>query len=281
MSNIAILTDSTANIQADLVKRYNITVIPLNIHWKGDSLQDGVDISSIEFMDRLGKETELPTTSQPAAQQFLEIYQELGKNHEGIFTALISSGISGTVDSALMAASEYKEVPLSIIDTKLTSTGLALVVLAAARAFENGKSLQEVTQMAENIAASTSMYFMVDSLYHLHRGGRIGGASWLLGSALNLKPILYLTTEGKIDALERVRTRAKAIDRLAELVIQKAGSAPAHIGLIHAAAPDIAQTLQLKIQEKIQPIEMFIADLSPVIATHVGPGTIGVGVYTD
>jgi DegV family protein with EDD domain len=281
MSKIAILTDSTANLTAEDIKHHKIHVIPLNIHWKGKSLLDGVDISPTEFIQTLSKESELPTTSQPAASQFLELFTKLGEEHEGIFTALISSGISGTVDSALMAVNEYKGVPVEVLDTKLTSTGLAMVVLAAARAIEDGKSLAEVSQIAEKISLSTNMYFMVDSLYHLHRGGRIGGASWLLGSALNIKPLLYLTPEGKIDALERVRTRTKAIERLSELVTQKVGTAPAHVGIIHADSPDVAQSLRSMIEAKIQPVEMIIADLSPVIAAHVGPGTIGVGVYTD
>lgn len=281
MPKIALLTDSTANLPVDLIKHHNISVIPLNIHWKDKSILDGIDITPTEFIQRLGQETELPTTSQPAAHQFLELYNELGKSNEGILSILISSGISGTVDSATMAQAEFQGVPVEVVDSKLTSTGLALTVMAAARAIEGGKSLDEVKQIAQKIAGKTNMYFMVDSLYHLHRGGRIGGASWLLGSALNLKPILHLTREGKIDALERVRTRTKAIDRLAELVIQEAGDAPAHIGVLHADSPDVAETLKVKIEEKIKPVELFVSDLSPVIATHVGPGTIGVGVYTD
>jgi len=194
---------------------------------------------------------------------------------------LISSGISGTLASAQAAAAEFTKVPVNIVDTHSTSAGLALVVLATARAVKQGRSLPEVTQIAREVAQKLHLLFAVDTLKYLHKGGRIGGASRYLGTALDIKPILFIDGEGKIDALERVRTKRKALDRLVTLTEEQSEGYPIHIGVIHANAPVAAAVLQARISEQLKCMEIFTLELSPAIGIHVGPGTIGIAFYTE
>lgn len=281
MSKIAIVTDSTAYPPTKWIEQYNLRVIPLKVHWGDKTFLDGVDITPIEFYTRLAHSTSLPTTSQPSIQDFLQVFESLSDQSDGIVAPLISSGISGTVASAQAAAKEFSRLPVEIVDTKVTSAGLALVVLAAARAAAQGKSLQEVRQAADDVVRRLHMFFVVDTLEYLHRGGRIGGASRYLGTALSIKPILFFNSEGKIDALERVRTKGKALQRLIALAEEKADGRPLHLGVIHANAPQAAQEFREQITHHLHCKEVFTLELSPVIGIHVGPGTIGIAFYTE
>lgn len=281
MSKIAILTDSSAYLPKDFIENHNIRVIPLKIHWDGENLEDGVDITPSEFYERLAKSPTLPTTSQPPADEFLKIYEELAIDYEGIIVSLISSGISGTISSAKTAASMFSKIPVEVIDTRSTGAGLALVDIAIAQAVAEGKALAEIKLLAESIVQRLDLFFAVDTLKYLHKGGRIGGASRYFGAALNIKPILYLDSDGKIDALERVRTKKKALAKLVELVTDKANGKPVHIGIIHADALSDAKRLQGQLHNQLDCKELEIYEISPVIGTHVGPGTVGVAVYPE
>jgi DegV family protein with EDD domain len=281
MSRIAIVTDSSANLHPEFIKDHNIRVIPLKIHWGVETLWDGVDITPSEFYKRLGKSADIPTTSQPSRQEFVEVFEELAPHCDGIIVPLISSGISGTVDSALSAQSEFSTVPVEIIDSFSTAAGLALVVTAVSQAVDEGKSFTEVRRIAVNAASYVQLFFMVDTLKYLHKGGRIGGASRLLGSALSIKPILYLDEDGKIDALDRVRTKQKALSRLIELATNIAAGRPAHVGILHADAYDLAVEFRKQVKDHIDCLQLDIYELSPVIGTHVGPGAIGVAIYPE
>jgi DegV family protein with EDD domain len=281
MSRIAILTDSSAYLPPDLLERHDIHVIPLKLHWGEETLVDGVDITPVEFYARLATSSTLPSTSQPSMHDFLQVFDRLSARYEGILVPLISSGISGTVASALAASAEFTKVPVEVVDTHSTSAGLALVVLAAARAVEQGRSLPEVTQIAREVVRKLHVFFAVDTLKYLHKGGRIGGASRYLGSALNIKPVLFFDGEGKIDALERVRTSRKALARLVELSEEKAGSNSVHVGVMHANAPEEAAEFQSRLAERLKCDQLYTFELSPVIGTHVGPGTIGLALYVE
>lgn len=280
MAKIAIITDSTAYLEKDYVKKHNIQVIPLNLHWDEDTFKDNVDISADEFYDRLNASSTLPTTSQPTYGEFKVIFKKYAADYDGIIVALISSGISGTIDSALMAQKEFKDIPVEVIDTKTTAGGLAIVVKAIAAAVESGKSLQEVSALARTISASVCTYFVVDTLKYLHKGGRIGGASRYFGTALSIKPILYLNEEGKIEAFEKVRTKKKAVERLLELAVEKAAGEKCYVAIYHAQALQEAETIRDEIQEMLDCYEVGIYPLSPVIGTHVGPGALGISVST-
>lgn len=279
MSRIAILTDSSAYLPPDILERHDIHVIPLKLHWGKETLVDGVDISPMEFYTRLASNSTLPSTSQPSMQDFLQVFDRLAARYEGILVPLISSGISGTVASALAASAEFTKAPVEVVDTHSTTAGLALVTLAAAHAVEQGRSLPEVAQITRDVVRRLHIFFAVDTLKYLHKGGRIGGASRYLGSALSIKPILFFDGAGKIDALERVRTRRKALERLVELAEEKAGSNPVHVGVLHANAPEEAAEFRSRLAERLKCEQLYTFELSPVIGTHVGPGTIGLALY--
>ena len=281
MTKIAILTDSTANMPVEWLEQYNITTIPLKIHWGNDTFLDGVNITPSEFYMRLSQSKTLPTTSQPSDQDFIQAFENLAGQVDGIVVPLISSGISGTVASAQAAAREFSRIPIEIIDTQITSMGQVLIVLAAARAAEQGKSLEEVRRAADEAVKRLHLFFAVDTLEYLHRGGRINGASRYLGTALDIKPILFFNSEGKIDALERVRTKRKALQRLITLAEEQANGRPVHVGIVHANAPQAAQEFRDEVEQTLNCHEIFTVEFSPVIGVHVGPGTIGIGLYAE
>lgn len=280
MGKTAILTDSTAYLDNDFISKHNVHVIPLNLHWDEDTYKDNVDITADEFYSRLSKSSTIPSTSQPSSGEFQAFYKELAKENDSIIVALISSGISGTVDSALLAQKEAKGVDVAVIDTKTTAGGLALVVQAIVAAVEKGKSAKEVSKLAEEVVGSMGTFLVVDTLKYLHKGGRIGGASRFIGTALEIKPILYLNEEGKIEALEKVRTKKKALQRLVDLVKEKAGGKKSHIAIMHAKSPKEAESMRELLENELDCDEIGVYELSPVIGTHVGEGTIGVSVHT-
>jgi len=282
MNNIAILTDSTANLPAEWVKQYAIRVIPLKIQWGSETYLDGIDLTPEEFYMRLSNSKSLPTTSQPSVQDFLKAFENLAdEGATGILAPLISSGISGTVDSAQAAVRLFTRVPVEIIDTQITSMGQVMIILAAARAAEQGASLQEVRQAADEVVNRLKVFFAVDTLEYLHRGGRINGASRYFGTALDIKPILFFNSEGKIDALERVRTKKKALQRLIALAEQQADGRPVHVGIVHANVPQAAQEFRDEVEKRLKCKEIFTIEFSPVIGVHVGPGTIGIALYSE
>jgi len=282
MAKTAILTDSTANLPAEWVKQYSIRTIPLKIHWDSETYLDGIDLTPEEFYMRFSNSKSLPTTSQPSIQDFLMVFNRLAdEGATGIAVPLISSGISGTVDSAQLAARLFTRVPVEIIDTRITSMGQVMIILASARAAEQGASLQEVRQAAEEVIKRLHVFFAVDTLEYLHRGGRINGASRYFGTALDIKPILFFNSEGKIDALERVRTKRKALQRLITLAEQHADGRPVQVGIVHANVPQAVQEFRDIVEKRLKCNEIFTVEFSPVIGVHVGPGTIGIALYAE
>lgn len=278
MSKIAILTDSSAYLPVEIKERYPIHIIPLKILWGDKSYLDGVTITPKEFYPELERCSALPTTSQLSHNEFLEAFDQLAQSYDGIIVPLISSGISGTVESARKASAEYQNVPVVVIDSLTTASGLALLTMSIGRAIEEGHTLPEVAKIAQDIIRRQKIFFAVDTLKYLHKGGRIGGASRYMGTMLGIKPILYMNPEGRIDALERVRTKQKAFQRLIELAEEAAGQSVVRVGLLHANAFAEAAELQEQLVKRLHVEEIHAFELSPVIATHVGPGTLGVAV---
>ena len=281
MSKIAIITDSTAYLSQETVDQYGIHVLPLKVHWEGETFRDNVDIHPQNFYEDLEKTEWLPTTSQPSMQEFLNLYEKVAPDVDAIIVILISSGISGTVDSARSAAQEFDKVPVEVVDSHLTSVGLALVVKKAADLISEGVALNEVVRQVKEIAADVRTYFVVDTLKYLHKGGRIGGASRYVGTALKIKPILTLTPDGRIDALEKVRTRKKALQRVIRIAHKYADNGKVIGGVIHANDPEMAKQFMEMAYESLDVKELDLYELSPVIGTHVGPGTLGLAFYVE
>ncbi len=277
MKKIAVVTDSTAYLPEDLISAYHITTVPLVVIWGEETLLDNVDITPNEFYDRLSTAKIMPTTSQATIQTFAETFKKLDNEGYDILAVVISSALSGTLDSAIQARKMVPNANIELVDSQLTSVPLAYIALSAARAAKAGASLTECKQVAEAVRDNSDVFFAVDTLEFLHRGGRIGGAARFLGTAFQLKPILKLE-EGKIEAYEKVRTSKKALNRLIELLEENLnGSSHVNmIGVVSAAAEDSAEYLLAKIKERFKPDEIMLANLSPVIGTHTGPGTVGV-----
>ncbi len=281
MANIALVVDSTANPPQEWLARYPIYVVPLWVHWGEERYRDGVDITPEAFYTRLMQDKSVwPTTSQPSTQEFLKVFhQAADEGAEGILALLISSGISGTVQSAQMAAQEFTRIPVEIVDTRITSVGQALILKAAAKALEEGKSLQEAKAVAEATARQLRVFFVVDTLEYLHRGGRINSAARYLGTALQIKPILTFNEEGKIEAHEKVRTKKRALRRILELAEEHAQGRPVHVGIVHAHAREQAEQLAEEVRRRLDCRDLFIAEFSPVIGVHAGPGTVGLALH--
>jgi DegV family protein with EDD domain len=276
MSKIALVTDSTSYLPPELVQRYQITVAPLVLIWGSEAFEDGVDIQPSEFYTRLKTATVMPTTSQVTIPKFSEIYKQLLDQDYQVLALLISEKLSGTINSAVQAKSLLPDdAPIEIFDSQSTAMALGFQVLAVARAIEEGASMSEALKVAEQARQSTGLVFAVNTLEFLHRGGRIGTGSRFLGAALNIKPILELR-DGKVEAVERVRTRAKSLNRLIELVEEKAGGrTPLRLSTLNANVPEEAHALLEEATARLGAIEKIDSELSPVIGTHAGPGTIG------
>jgi len=274
-AKVAVVVDSTAYIPQALVEQYNIHVIPLLVNWSGESLRDNVDITPDEFYTRLETAKEMPSTSQPSAGEFFDLYSKVAEEADSIVSIHISSELSGTVASAHAAAKLMGEFPIEIVDSLSTSMGLGYMTLAAARAIENGADTQEAADAARVLIPKARLAFAVDTLEFLHRGGRIGGASRLFGSMLSIKPILELQ-DGKIEPLEKVRTKKKAVKRLLDIAVEDcAGKSKVYAAVANARAHEEAQVFADELQKRLSPAELYIVDLSPVIGTHTGPGLVG------
>jgi len=280
MSRIAVVTDSTAYLPPELVAQYGIYVIPQQLIWGDETFLDGVTIDPPTFYERLSRSADIPTTSQASAGEFADLFAEVARNADGIVGVFISTELSGTVASALATQELLPDLPIKVVDSRSTTMGLGFVALAAARAAAEGKGLAEVAAAARELVPRVNVLFIVETLEYLHRGGRIGGASRLLGSALRIKPLLHLA-EGRIDGLERVRTKRKAVRRMLEVMAERVGDAPVHAAVIHANAPEEAVDLRNGVNTYFRCQELYIAELSPVIGTHVGPGTVGVAFYAE
>lgn len=279
--NVAVVTDSTANIPDNYVDELNIHVIPQILNWEGDTYLDGIDITPSEFYQRLVQAKELPTTSQPSAGQFYEFFGNLAETNEAIIGVFISEHLSGTIDSALTAAEMMSDYPIEIVDSKSASMGLGFMAMAVARALKDGATYKEAAQLARELIPVTHAIFVVDTLEYLHKGGRIGGAQRLVGSLLSMKPLLHLE-DGRIEPLARIRTKRKAIEKLLDVVASDTeGKGKLHASVIHAAAPEDAEQFKGQVMERLDPVELISTELSPVVGTHTGPGLVGMGYYTE
>lgn len=277
MSRIALVTDSTTYMPPELVKKYNISVAPQVLIWGDQTYKDGVDIESSEFFTRLKTAKTMPTTSQVAVISFQEIFQDLVRKGYEVLALLISSKLSGTVQSAMQARdlmSSARE-KVNVVDSQSVAMALGFQVLAVARALENGASLKDAIALAEKSHQYTGVFFAVDTLEFLHRGGRIGSAQRFIGTMLNMKPILAIQ-DGRVEGIERIRTKSKAHDRVLELVVENvAGRTPVRLATLHANAGEEAKALLSRAEQVLNPVESIFTEVSPTVGTHAGPGTVG------
>ncbi|MEV5200993.1 DegV family protein [Streptomyces sp. NPDC053720] len=272
--HVAIVTDSTAYLPPETMERYGITAVPLTVVLGDQVLEDGTEISARSLAVALQKRRPV-TTSRPSPEVFAAAYRAAAEaGATGIVSLHLSAEISGTYDAALLAAKEAP-VPVRVVDTGMVAMALGFCALASAETAEAGGSLDEAVAAAEKRAAGTSAYFYVDTLDYLRRGGRIGAAQALLGSALAVKPLLQLDG-GRIELLEKVRTASKAIARLEEIVAERAGSGRVDIAVHHLAAPERAERLAERLRERVPGlVDLHVSEVGAVIGAHTGPGLLG------
>ena len=275
-NKVAIVTDSTAYIPEDYLKQYNITITPLSVIWGEKIYRDGVDILPEEFYRRLENSKVMPTTSQVTPVVMQDTFKSLLEQGYDVLGIFLSSKISGTYQSAVQAIEMLGNVGgnIEVVDSFSTTMALGWPVLTGARAAEAGESLSECKKIAETACANSGVLFVMETLEFLRRGGRIGGAQALLGTALNIKPILEMR-DGKIEAVERIRAKQKAIQRVVEIVHERlSGRTPIRLAVTHANCQADAATLLELARTRLDPVETLTSSLSPVIGTHVGPGTL-------
>lgn len=275
---VLVVTDSSASLPQQLMHDLDIRVIPLWLIWGDNCYRDGVDIDPPTFYDRLRGTSSLPTSTQPSSVEFRDFFQKLAPDCSGIVCVLASSKISGTVESA-QAAKDLVDCHIEVIDSGFSAMGQGLIAVAAARSAASGASLVEVSSTAVAYRSKTRLLFMVDTLEYLYKGGRIGGAKRLLGTALNIKPILHFE-EGMIQPLTQARTKTKALAHLLQQVdLDLAGSPLEEAGIVHVDCLEEGQRLQEMVWERFRPQRIHISDVSPVVGTHVGPGALGLAYY--
>jgi len=272
---IQIVTDSSAYLPADLVQQHNIHVIPLKVHFGAQTYRDEIDLSHQEFYRMLAEAETLPTTSQPSAGEFFDLYSGLSKDGHEIISIHLSSKLSGTISSAQSAKEMLPEAMISIIDSASTAMGLGLMVLTAARAAAEGKTTAEIVTAVEKMIPAMNVVFVVDTLEYLQKGGRIGGAAALVGTLLKVKPILCLK-DGRVEPLDKVRSKRKALARLLEVTEERVGpGTPMRVAVLHAQVPDEARELEQKVRARFNCAECYFSELGPVLGTHTGPGVVG------
>ncbi|MFG2328582.1 DegV family protein [Streptomyces sp. NPDC048604] len=275
--HVAIVTDSTAYLPPQAMERHGITAVPLTVVIGDEALEEGTEVSARVLTQALQKRKPV-TTSRPSPEDFAAAYRAAAEaGATGIVSLHLSAEVSGTYDAAVLAAKDAS-VPVRVVDTGMMGMALGFCALAAAETAEAGGTLDEAVAAAEKRAVGTAAYFYVDTLEYLRRGGRIGAAQALLGSALAVKPLLELDG-GRIELKEKVRTASKAIARLEELAVERAGTSPVDVAVHHLAAPERAAALAERLRERVPGVEeLHVSEVGAVIGAHTGPGLLAVVV---
>jgi len=280
MSHIAVVTDSVANLPPQLVEQYGITVVPLLVVFGQDVFRDGVDLSPTEFYRKLRESDRLPTTTTPSIGEFLSAFERLSRGAQAIVCIHLARQLSTTVETAEEAGRMFEGVEIHVVDSRSAAMGQGFVVLEAARTAAQGGDVAAVVARAEEIIPRVNVIAALDTLEYLYRGGRIGRAADLIGSALRFKPIISVEN-GVVEGLERPRTRDRAVRRILEVMADRVRERPVHAAVLQADVPEDAERLRRRIEDRFCCVELFITDLTPVMGTHTGPGVLGVAFWAE
>lgn len=275
---VKIITDTTACLCPDTVQQYKIPVIPQVINFGNDSYLEGVEMDQPTFMGRLKTSPELPKTAAPPPELFIKEFEKLVPNGEPIICIHPSTEVSGTVRSAQVAAAEFPEADIRIIDTRTIASPLATLVELAAQWASEGWDADNIVGRIYDMIPRSRIYFLVATLEYLAKGGRIGGASALLGSVLQIKPILTFV-DGQVNQFEKARTQTHAVSRLKELAIRQVPKTNGYLTVMHAGVPEqgLALAEDLKFHLGLEQVPVY--HMPPAIITHGGPGILGVGFF--
>ncbi len=280
MDRIGIVTDSTANLPPRFKEQYQVEVVSLIVNFEADSFPEGGMGSNFdEFYERLRKAPNLPTTSQPSVGDFLDAYKRVGSRTDSIISIHITEGISGTIEAARAAAKMLPGLDITVVDSHSTSIGLYMVVEAAARAVAAGLDKDEILKIVHYVIEHSKVFFTVDTLEYLRRGGRIGGGAALLGNLLQIKPILYFNAmkNNAIDVFDKVRTWGNAVRRIME-EMQKLGP-DIRVCAVYTGVEAMGQELVNRVRAIYPHLTPELCQMGPVLGTHGGPGTVGLAFY--
>ncbi|WP_309121344.1 DegV family protein [Paenibacillus sp.] len=281
MGKVRIVVDSTSDLPKDVRERLGIEMVPLKVHFGNETFLDSVTLASSDFFVKLAGTKEMPTTSQPSPVDFVDVYKKLLEEPgTAIISIHLSSAFSGTYQSAVLAKSLLGGDPnIHIVDSKSASLGFGMLAIAAAEAAANGADVEAILARIRSLKEQTQLYFLVDTLEYLHRNGRIGKASAVFGSLLNIKPILSIDPEeGVIYPVDKVRGSRKAMGRIVELLQEKFDGKSIDVMFVHANARAGAEEFEGVLKERFDVKDVSYFELGPVIGTHVGPGTLGLFV---
>lgn len=276
MMKTAVVTDSTAYIPKELRDSLQIHMIPLSVIYGNESYQEEVEITASEFYQEV-REKELPTTSQPSVGQFVELFNQLAKEYDAVITIHLSSGISGTFQGAVSAGEMAEGIEVYPFDSEISCMVQGFYVLEAAEMAAACKAPQEIIARLEEMKKSIRAYFMVDDLSHLQRGGRLSSAQALIGSLLQVKPLLHFVNK-KIVPFEKIRTRKKALKRVVDLLAEDVKSGELYRAvIIHANREEEALEWKNELEGQFPNVEFMVSYFGPVIGTHLGEGSMGLG----
>jgi DegV family protein with EDD domain len=274
---VRIVTDSTADLSKAQQLAAGIAVVPLNVHFGDEVFRDRVDLDGDAFFRKLTGSTQLPRTSQPSVGVFEEVFRGIRAQGDDIVAVLLSGKVSGTYNSALMAAQAVGPEQIEILDSLSASMALGFLALEAARVAAEGADRQSVAAHVVDLIPRAKILCGIDTLTYLERGGRIGKASALVGSLLNFKPLITLR-DGEVVPLGRARGRPQMLDRLVEFLRRDGGVR--RLAVLHGAAPADAEQLKTRLAPDYPGVDIIVSEIGPVLATHTGPGVIGITYLT-
>ncbi|QQK77914.1 DegV family protein [Salicibibacter cibarius] len=277
MPKISIVTDSTAYLDEKTLVENEISVIPLSVVFDQETIRE-TEMGTEEFYGKMRAREKLPTTSQPSIGEFIDLYEKLGESSDSILSFHLSSGISGTFETAVAASRSIEDVNVYPFDSEISCSAQGYYAVEAAKLAREGKTVDEIFETLTSIRDTLAGYFIVADLNHLHRGGRMSGAQKFLGSALQIKPILHFKDK-VIVPFEKVRTEKRAIKRVMELLEQDAADGPVRATVVHANVPEKAEEIRSTLDKKYDNLEIDLGVFGPVIGTHLGEKSLGLTWY--
>ncbi|MFO7820184.1 MAG: DegV family protein [Halanaerobacter sp.] len=275
---VAIVTDSTADLSLDKVKEHNINLIPLKVIIDGEEYLDQVELTTEEFLDKLEETEGLPTTSQPALGRFIELYEELAADYDYILSIHISEELSGTFQTAQTASRMATGAQIEVVDSKLVSAPLGVVALEAAKAAQQGKNIEELLDLVEELKEEVHLYFAVEELDYLEKGGRIGKAAAFLGNLFKIRPLLTVT-EGEVDPYKKVRGERRLYNSFLDIASEKRKAGTNNLIILYGNNKDKANILKEKLIAEYEWNQVQMQRFGAVVGVHVGPTPFGMVIY--
>jgi len=281
--DIALLTDSTCDIPDDRLRQYEIGMVPANVIWGEEILRDRIDISAAEFYRRLETDPEFPKTAHATPEEFRLAYEEAhARGAKEVVIITVSSAMSGTYNAALLGAKQVR-FPVTVVDAKGPTMTIGWQVLAAARAREAGGDSRTMVEAAERARLSMAQWVSLDTLEYLHKGGRIGNATRLIGTVLNIKPLVFIDhATGLVESGPLLRTRRKSLDALYQsFFAQLAGRRSLRVAVLHGGAEQDATEIAERVRQEHNPVELIVTTTTPVLGVHTGPRAVALCGYAD